>query len=106
MPSIDVLNLPQEKESETTSNFKTSTTKRLTSIDVLNLPQDPGKRRWMSQFHPSDRDIVIREYCSRDFCQTYKHEFKLTKFGEKTINLIGNGLMNTKHGLSIVLTKM
>ncbi|XP_057515164.1 uncharacterized protein LOC130796782 [Amaranthus tricolor] len=74
------------KESETTSTFKTITPineGRLTSIDVLNLPQDPGKRRRMSQFHPSDRDIVRREYCSRDLCQPYKHEFKFTKFGTK-----------------------
>ena len=74
------------KESETTSTFKTITPineGRLTSIDVLNLPQDPGKRRRMSQFHPSDRDIVSREYCSRDLCQPYKHEFKFIKFGTK-----------------------
>ena len=79
----------EEKESqtiETNTNFKTPTPpyeERLTSIDVLNLPQDPGKRRRVSQFHPSDRDIVRREYCSRDPCQPYKHEFKLTKFGTK-----------------------
>ncbi|CAO2834329.1 unnamed protein product [Amaranthus hypochondriacus] len=78
----------EEKESEAQSINPTPTPtptyeERLTSVDVLNLPQDPGKRRRMSQFHPSDRDIVRREYCSRELCQPYKHEFKLTKFGTK-----------------------
>ena len=81
----------EEKERETietNTNFKTPTPtyeERLTSIDVLNLPQDLGKRRRVSQFHLSDRDIVRREYCSRDLCQPYKHEFKLTKFWDKKL---------------------
>ena len=45
----------EDKERETTSTFKTSTSineGKLTFIDVLNLIQDPEKRRRMSQFYP------------------------------------------------------
>ena len=64
----------EEKESEANTKFKTPTPtykERLTSIDVLNLPQDIGKKRKMSQFHPSDRDIFRKEYCLRNLCQHY-----------------------------------
>ena len=72
-----ISSLDEEKENEPNSTFKIRNPineGRLNSIVVLNIPQHPRKRRRMSQFHPSDRDIVRRGYCSKDLCQPYIHE--------------------------------
>ncbi|XP_057529747.1 uncharacterized protein LOC130808284 [Amaranthus tricolor] len=77
------------QQSQAQSNNPTPTLSSISSSQDEEK-ENPGKRRRMPQFHPSDRDIVRREYCSRDLCQPYKHEFKLTKFGiQKTDDNVG-----------------
>ena len=97
----------KEKESETVQIPTAINEGRLSSIDVLNLPQDLGKRRRMCQFHPSDRDIVRRSenIIQEIFVNLININLNSQSLGQKTIDLVRNGLINTKHGLNIVLLR-
>ena len=97
----------KEKESETVQIPTAINEGRLSSIDVLNLPQDVGKRRRMCRFHPSDRDIVRRSenIIQEIFVNLININLNSQSLGQKTIDLVRNGLINTKHGLNIVLLR-
>jgi hypothetical protein len=52
-------------------------------VDLANLPIDPGLRKKIYDYHPSDRDKIRRAYLQKKHCQPFEHNFPQTQF-EKT----------------------
>jgi hypothetical protein len=64
---------------ELKSNFK----RAHIEVNLATMPTDPGLRKKISDYHPSDRDKIRRAYLQKKPCQPFEHNFSQTQF-EKT----------------------
>jgi hypothetical protein len=56
--------------------------KRFLKLDLEQLQNDPGLRPRISNYHPSDREVIKRYYLQKGPCQPKEINFPFRKFGE------------------------
>jgi hypothetical protein len=51
-------------------------------VDLANLSTNPGLRKKIYDYHPSDRDKIRRAYLQKKPYQPFEHNFPQTQFGK------------------------